>query len=307
MSEQHYDIIGDLHGHADALRRLLRKLGYSELQGAFRHDTRKVIFVGDFVDRGPEQNEVLRIARNMCEAATASAVLGNHEFNAIAYATPNGQGGFLRENCEKNKRQHAEFLLQLGEGSSDHKDALDWFRQLPVWLEFPHLRVIHACWYEPSRVALRPYLDSQNCFTENGLREALRRGSTAYKAAEILMKGPELPLPPGMSFLDGGGDERHDVRIRWWDPGATTFRKAAIGMDDRLGDLPDVELPTDFRYMENKPVLFGHYSLEGEPAITSPHAACLDFNVARGGYLTAYTWSGERKLSFEHLVYVPAK
>jgi hypothetical protein len=60
MSEQHYDIIGDVHGHADALRRLLITLGYAESQGAFRHDTRKVIFVGDFVDRGPRGDEQVR-------------------------------------------------------------------------------------------------------------------------------------------------------------------------------------------------------------------------------------------------------
>jgi hypothetical protein len=84
MSEQHYDVIGDVHGHADALRRLLVALGYTESHGIFQHDIRKAIFVGDFVDRGPEQREVLRIARNMCEAGTASAVLGNHELNAIA-------------------------------------------------------------------------------------------------------------------------------------------------------------------------------------------------------------------------------
>jgi hypothetical protein len=35
------------------------------------------------------------------------------------------------------------------------------------------------------------------------------------------------------------------------------------------------------------------------------NAACLDFSVARNGYLTAYKWSGERELSSEHLVYVP--
>ena len=78
MSEQHYDIIGDVHGHADALRRLLHKLEYTESQGVFRHDTRKAIFVGDFVDRGPDQREVIGIARKMCEADMASAVLGNH-------------------------------------------------------------------------------------------------------------------------------------------------------------------------------------------------------------------------------------
>lgn len=98
---QGYDVIGDIHGHADALRRLLIKLEYTEVEGAFRHDSRKAIFVGDFIDRGPNQREVLRIARKMCEAGSASAVLGNHEFNAIAWATPNGNGGYLREHSKK--------------------------------------------------------------------------------------------------------------------------------------------------------------------------------------------------------------
>ena len=307
MSEQHYDIIGDVHGHADALRRLLLKLGYAESQDVFRHETRKAIFVGDFVDRGPAQRDVLGIARNMCEAGTASAVLGNHEFNAIAWATPNGEGGFLRERSQRHKDQHAEFLGQLVEGSPEYNDALHWFQQLPVWLEFPGLRVIHACWHEPSRADLRPYLDNRNRFTKEGLREALQRDSTAYAAAEILMKGPERRLPAKMSFLDANGQKRHDVRIRWWDPQATTFRRAAIGMDARIGDLPDIELAIDFRYMENTPVIFGHYWMEGEPTVTFSNAACLDFSVARKGYLTAYRWSGELVLSNEQLVYVPAE
>ena len=155
MSEQHYDVIGDVHGHADALRRLLATLGYAESQGIFQHDTRKAIFVGDFVDRGPEQREVLRIARNMCEAGTANAVLGNHELNAIAWATSNGEGGFLRKRSEKNASQHVEFLRQLDEGSQDYKNAIDWVRELPVWIEVPGLRVVHACWHEPSRSKLK--------------------------------------------------------------------------------------------------------------------------------------------------------
>jgi hypothetical protein len=42
-----------------------------------------MIFVGDFIDRGPQQREILRIARSMCEAGAARAVMGNHEFNTI--------------------------------------------------------------------------------------------------------------------------------------------------------------------------------------------------------------------------------
>jgi hypothetical protein len=43
------------------------------------------------------------------------------------------------------------------------------------------------------------------------------------------------------------------------------------------------------------------------PVIVDKAAACLDFSVARNGYLTAYKWSGERELSNENLVYVPAE
>jgi hypothetical protein len=121
---------------------------YAESQGMFKHDTRKAIFVGDFVDCGPEQREVLRIARNMCEAGTAHAVLGNHKLNAIAWATSNGDGGYLRRRSEKNASQHLKFLRQLDEGSHEYKNAIAWFRQLPVWLELPGLRVVHACWHE---------------------------------------------------------------------------------------------------------------------------------------------------------------
>jgi len=49
-----YDIIGDIHGHADELRALLNKLGYTESKGTYSCHGRKVIFVGDYFDRGPK-------------------------------------------------------------------------------------------------------------------------------------------------------------------------------------------------------------------------------------------------------------
>ena len=76
-------------------------------------------------------------------------------------------------------------------------------------------------------------------------------------------------------------------------------------MGDREGELPDSQLPRDFRYGESKPVFF-HYWLNVSPGITASNAACLDFSVAKEGYLTAYRWSGESELTEDSLVYVPA-
>lgn len=304
MATDGYDIIGDIHGHADALRRLLRAMGYDENDGLFRHPERRAIFVGDFVDRGPEQISALQIAKRMCDAGLALAVMGNHEFNALGWAEADGNGNFLRPHTEKNAHQHKEFLRQIEEGSTAHAEALEWFRTLPVWIDLPGLRVVHACWSESAQEQLSGCLDLANRFTPEGLHEASRRGSTAYKAAEVLLKGPELPLPDGRSFFDKDGHERREVRIRWWDRKALTFRNAALGMDGDEANLPEPPVSTEYQYRTKKPVFFGHYWLQGTPALDSDYAACLDFSVAKGGFLTAYRWSGEEKLLPGNLVWV---
>jgi len=83
-----FDIIGDVHGCADELQQLLTALGYEVTwsgEGVERAVSvraghgRKVVFVGDLVDRGPKVPDALRIAMSMAEAGTAYVVQGNHE------------------------------------------------------------------------------------------------------------------------------------------------------------------------------------------------------------------------------------
>jgi calcineurin-like phosphoesterase family protein len=142
LTIQGYDLVGDIHGHADALQRLLHELGYEVFEDVFRHPERQMIFVGDFIDLGPYQREVLRIARSICGHSERS-----HRKSRIqrdGWVTRNKDGAFLRNHSPKNTKQHAEFLNQIGESSEAHKDAIDWFRILPVRLELPGFRVIHA-------------------------------------------------------------------------------------------------------------------------------------------------------------------
>ena len=96
-----YDIIGDIHGCGQTLNALLRKLDYTEQEGVFRHADRQIIFLGDFIDRGPQQSEVVDLVRRMVEAGTAHAVIGNHEFNAIAYYTPDSREGGISDLDQK--------------------------------------------------------------------------------------------------------------------------------------------------------------------------------------------------------------
>src|SRR5262245_42374631 len=85
-----YDIIGDVHGCAHSLEQLLQKLGYAVVDGAYEFGgdgRRQAIFVGDIIDRGPQIREALQIVRSMVERGSARMILGNHEYNALAYCT----------------------------------------------------------------------------------------------------------------------------------------------------------------------------------------------------------------------------
>lgn len=123
-----FDVIPDTHGQSDKPRGALGNLGYRERNGAWRHidQTRHVVFLGYFIDCGPDNREVIRVVRSMFDAGTASAVMENHELNAIHFHTFNKDVP-LREHDEEDMAQHASF----GGGRSRpraHRNAADLFQ-----------------------------------------------------------------------------------------------------------------------------------------------------------------------------------
>lgn len=312
-----YDLIGDIHGYAGHLQALLSKLGYSQKSGVWTHRDRQVIFLGDFVDRGPDQLETVRIARSMVEAGSALAVMGNHEFNAIAYAMvdPDHPGEYMRRHDVKNAKQHEAFLQAVGEGSAVHQELVDWFKTLPLYLDLPEFRVVHACWYEPALQVLDGYLDEHNRLKDESWVFAARQGTEAYEAVEVILKGLEIRLPRDMHFLDKEGNPRHHIRSRWWQGGATTYQQTAIVPPEAMASMPDGDIPADLLpgYDGKKPLFLGHYWMQAEkPVPLSEHIACLDYSVAnehvdannRHGKLVAYRWQGEQVLTEDHFVWV---
>jgi len=304
-----YDIIGDIHGYAEPLRHLLTKLGYRELQGVWRHQERKVLFLGDFVDRGPEQIEVVQIARSMVEAGQALAIMGNHEFNAVAYASadPARPGEYLRPHSDKNRKQHQEFLSQVGEGSPLHADIIAWFKTLPLYIELPGFRAVHACWHPDQLEALQPALDEQQRLKPEAWRQACEKGHPIYEAVETVLKGLEIPLPDGMLFHDKDNNPRTNIRTQWWVQGSYTYRDLAIVPPDVIERIPHQPVPADILpgYDNHKPVFVGHYWLTGTPEPLADHIACLDYSVvsAHQGKLVAYRWD-ERPLTKDNYIWV---
>ena len=55
---------------------------------------------------------------------------------------------------------------------------------------------------------------------------------------------------------------------------------------------------------EEKPVFIGHHWLSADrPTLLAENVACLDYSVAKGGFLCAYRWKGEAKLNEENFVW----
>jgi hypothetical protein len=89
-----FDIIGDIHGCCDELVELLDKLGYRAITTdeddplwtnvGYSHPAgRKVVFLGDLVDRGPRILDVVRIVRNMVQQGTGFCIPGNHDMKLL--------------------------------------------------------------------------------------------------------------------------------------------------------------------------------------------------------------------------------
>ncbi len=302
-----YDIIGDIHGYAGALKALLKKLGYSGQSGVWSHPERHAIFVGDLIDRGPEQKETCRIVRAMVDNGFASCIMGNHEYNALTH--------YL--GCRKLKGlrdPHQSFLDQIPAGSAEYEDLMAWFKTLPLWLEFDDFAVIHACFDPKAMENLKFCLNENHAFAADdfirlskvGKEQPGTRGRKAYEAVETLLKGPEIKLPDGCGFPDAAGETRTEMRIRWWDGSAETYRDLAFAYDTSI--FPETPLPKEIPVVEPQKFIFiGHYWLNVK-CRTEPlcdKVVCTDYSVAKGGPLTAYRYTvGDRSLSAANFVAV---
>ena len=108
-----FDIIGDVHGCFDELRRLLDQLSYQldtggEMWRLAHPQGRKLVFVGDLVDRGPQTPDVLRLAMAAVNSGNGYCVVGNHDLKLVKA---------LRGRQVKISHGLAESLEQLGRES----------------------------------------------------------------------------------------------------------------------------------------------------------------------------------------------
>lgn len=308
-SSVEYHIIGDIHGHGTELENLLLKLGYQCSEHGFTHPTATAVFVGDFIDRGKdlvEHAKVLDIVMPMVTNNNALAVMGNHEFNALAYHTehPDRPNSYLRPHTSKNKAQHQAFLNEFPLGKARTEQVLEFFMSLPLFLELQTsgtnkpFRVVHACW-DPEQVAYIKESLPHHTLTHDFLVKACDLTSKEHFAVERLLKGVEVTLPKGVTFKDKDGNSRDAVRVTWWSSPDSKLNDISRQKDL---DLSHVEMGLSKQvpfYAADEPLcVIGHYWMQGKPKPMSHNVICVDFSVVSGNGLTACCLDSELNISF---------
>ncbi len=301
------DLIGDIHGYANKLEELLLKLGYAKKGGTYAHPERTVLFVGDYIDKGPQIRKTLEIVKAMVDSENAIALMGNHEYNALCFHMQDTEGGHLRKHLIKNIIQHYETLKQFQNRQEEYEKYVDWFKTLPLFYETKKFRAVHACWDNNNIQYLRRTLIDDR-LPDFLIAQSAKVGTTLNEAINQALKGKEMKMPDGLFFRDIDGTERNEIRIKWWEsPFERTqnSRSAEPVIDLSKEPVNSAEFEaTDYYSPNDKNVFFGHYCLKGEPSVYKNNVCCLDYSVAEGGKLIAYTFDEESKLDNNKLTYV---
>ncbi len=303
-----YDIIGDVHGHASLLKKLLLKMGYVKTNGSYSHPSRKAIFVGDFINRGAEIRKTIRIIKTMVEAGHAYAILGNHEINAIIYHLKDTNGLSLVKEPSKYFLSLFKTINEFSSSSQEWKEDLKWMRSLPLYIDLGPIRVVHACWSEEA-IEIAQSIYKEGKIRKRIFRKIQRKTNVDIaKSVWLLTKGVNLKMPGDLKIVSNKGVAPRSIRIRWWEePAGKTFKFLSFESKFNLPEytVPQEILPQTFPYPDDAPIVFfGHYCRGKGPHIIKPNICCVDSCVTGSGKLLAYRWSGEKQLDKDNLVFV---
>ena len=256
------DIIGDVHGEWLALRNLLDQLGYDQ-HGEHRGG-RRLIFVGDLCDRGPDSPGVVFFVRELVMRGVAQCVLGNHELNILRNERKPGNGWYFADHPDHSR---PEFSGARRANLRERDTARIFVSTLPLALERTDLRVTHAVWHDDSlrRVAAAApasTLDLYLAFEQQTLAaipSSLADAASAEKrrvGTALFDPAQKVPFLPNLALEDETYQMGNPIRVvSSGVERSTAGRPFFAGGKWRMVE----RIPWWREYADDKPVIIGHY------------------------------------------------
>ena len=255
------DIVGDIHGEIDALLDLLQYLGYS-MTGE-HPDRRRLIFIGDLTDRGPDSPAVATFVADLVTRGLAQCVLGNHELNLLRQARKEGNGWHFEDNHD---HRDGKFMTARRLASEQRPALQSFLESLPLALERSDLRLVHAAWDARSIAAIRSseltalkVYDLHEKATEEraketGLTDRAGAEHSAY-SAKLKDLNFSMPLLPNVAALEELQQLNNPVRIITSGIERAAQKPFFASGKWRMAD----RIPWWDEYDDAIPVIIGHY------------------------------------------------
>lgn len=152
IHHENIDIIGDIHGLYDEFIDFITSIGYEVNNFRITHkENRKILFLGDVIDRGQQSLEMLKILYNAVSLDGHYAILGNHEYKLLQF-----RKHYLKFNQIKNSTFATnETILQLLKiPEEEMKKYLDFLTELPPYYIYNDIAFVHGNldYFEPTTV-----------------------------------------------------------------------------------------------------------------------------------------------------------
>lgn len=217
------DLVGDIHGEIEALERLLALLGYRP--DGSHPEGRRLVFLGDLVDRGRDSIAVVGLVRELVRGGHAFCLLGNHELNLLLDKRREGNEWFRGEVQEL--REGGRVPQKLADDAT-RSWILEFLRELPLGFERPDLRAVHAAWSPSLKGKLRLVSGpADEVFHEYARRidqSLLREGIDPKSQIADLRRQNLNPISLATSGIErptpepfwAGGRLRRVERVAWW-------------------------------------------------------------------------------------------
>ena len=270
------DVVGDVHGEIRPLRELLNRLGYDT--GGLHPGGRRLVFVGDLGDRGPDSPAVIELVRSLVERGRAQCLLGNHELNLLRGESKPGNRWFI-DPAHAEMQPDGEFAQCRRAPQALKPKWLKFFASLPLVLERSDLRVVHAAWVAGEIEALRrtrgTISEVYQHFESRTARQLEMAGLLAAAAVEhsrwerhLADSHAQVPLLTAI----GEVDERHQMGnpVRVVTSGVERLAAQTFWSGGKWRMCQRVRWWAE--YVEPEPVIIGHYWRQARPVAASAQA-----------------------------------
>lgn len=172
-------VVGDIHGCFNELKSLILSL---EEKQVYNKDTDRLIFLGDYIDRGEDSRSVIKFIRELQkDNDNVIALRGNHEDMLVEFHQDIRNNNWLYNGYEETIHSYKGFYQEF-------QNDIEWMGTLPLYYEDDY------CVYAHAGVNVNNPIDKQTKYDLLWVREKFIYNTKRYYKTVVFGHTPTVNL-----------------------------------------------------------------------------------------------------------------